>query len=326
MKMRGFKLSFIRYIGRVYLLSIGSFYDLYRTLRYGGWIDRNTLEYKEFMLRKSYHSLEKSITARQFQQGRGISAIESTFAALERFDQESAANSKVYKEAIYSVKNFLSFVNDLDLVKNYENRLLKLFGESQSCNGSENSKPILSFKGWNEFSSAEMFFSSRQSIRSYENKQVNKSEIEKIAKYAGYGPSACNRNSARLICIVNKILINKVLAIQGGAKTFVEDVNTLICVISDQEAFVSGNERYQHWIDGGMFAMSFVYAAHALGYGTCCLNWSKMILDDLNVRKLIDIKKSERIIMFVSIGHPDTTQLSCMSKKKPIQDLVEFYE
>src|SRR3546814_4434684 len=36
----------------------------------------------------------------------------------------------------------------------------------------------------------------------------------------------------------------------------------------------------------GMFSMSLVWALHALGYSSCCLNWSKTPSDDRKIRKM----------------------------------------
>ena len=50
----------------------------------------------------------------------------------------------------------------------------------------------------------------------------------------------------------------------------------LLIIAMDLKAFVPAHERYQHWIDGGMFSMSIIYALHSLGLSSCCLNWSKL--------------------------------------------------
>ena len=58
-----------------------------------------------------------------------------------------------------------------------------------------------------------------------------------------------------------------------------------------------GLERNQGWIDGGMFAMSLIYAFHALGIGTCCLNWAVDSRTDRTLRSVVSMPDHEAVIM-----------------------------
>jgi nitroreductase len=68
------------------------------------------------------------------------------------------------------------------------------------------------------------------------------------------------------------------------------------------KSFLDVEERYQPWIDGGMFAMSLCLALHDLGYGTCCLNWSKGPGTDKEMRSAASIPPSQQIIMLMGVG------------------------
>jgi nitroreductase len=73
--------------------------------------------------------------------------------------------------------------------------------------------------------------------------------------------------------------------------------------VCNRQAWKVYGERNQAWIDGGMFAMSFVLALHSLGLGTCCLNWSVEQKTDIALRAEAAIPDSEVIIMLLAIGH-----------------------
>src|SRR5690606_4137667 len=67
--------------------------------------------------------------------------------------------------------------------------------------------------------------------------------------------------------------------------------------------FLDPGERNQGWVEGGMFAMTFVLALHARGLASCCLNWAKDPESDQRMHALSGIPRSERIIMLLAIDH-----------------------
>src|SRR3546814_8739546 len=76
-------------------------------------------------------------------------------------------------------------------------------------------------------------------------------------------------------CLQSREIIDRALSLQNGNRGFGHEIPCLLILCTDLSAFDTAGERYQHWIDGGMFSMSLVWALHALGYSSCCLNWSK---------------------------------------------------
>src|SRR3546814_1994141 len=77
------------------------------------------------------------------------------------------------------------------------------------------------------------------------------------------------------VCSSDLEIIDRALSLQNGNRGFGHEIPCLLILCTDLSAFDTAGERYQHWIDGGMFSMSLVWALHALGYSSCCLNWSK---------------------------------------------------
>jgi nitroreductase len=61
-------------------------------------------------------------------------------------------------------------------------------------------------------------------------------------------------------------------------------------------------ERNQPWIETGMFAMSLIYALHAMGLGTCCLNWSVEPEKDEALKRDLDLPESFAIGMMIAVG------------------------
>lgn len=170
----------------------------------------------------------------------------------------------------------------------------------------------------------EDFFHLRHSIRQFSSEPIAAHTIETAVRIAQKSPAVCNRQSGKVRAILKKQDISDVLKIQGGARGFYEEVQALFCISVDLSNF-NGAERYQGWIDGGMFAMSFIYGLHTQGLGSCALNWSKTSLQDKEMRKHLSIPENEVIIMFVAAGHLRESFMVAKSSRKYIEDVLHYY-
>jgi nitroreductase len=168
------------------------------------------------------------------------------------------------------------------------------------------------------------FFEQRFSCRQFSSRPITRSEIEVAVSIAQKAPVVCNRQSGRVHVFNEAADIAKVLALQGGARGFGAGVTTLFCLTVDLQNFNGSPERYQGWIDGGLFAMSFLLGLHSQSIGACCLNWSKDPGQDLKMRQLIGLAESESIIMFVAAGHLPDDFVVAKSLRKPVSSVLVF--
>lgn len=167
------------------------------------------------------------------------------------------------------------------------------------------------------------FARSRHSIRNFADEPVDEGLILEAIDIARKTPSVCNRSSGRVYLTFEREDIDTVLSIQSGARGFAETVPGLLIVASDVGAFYSAGERNQSWIDGGLFAMSLVYALHGLGLGTCMLNWSKTPAQDRRLRTAFHIEGNHNIILMIAVGHmPDRVRVAL----SPRADVESFFQ
>lgn len=160
------------------------------------------------------------------------------------------------------------------------------------------------------------FFATRHSIRQFEARPVDLELIERAVRMAQKTPSVCNRQSGRVYVFDNDQLGSAVLECQSGNRGFGHQADKILIVTSDLHAFLSIGERNQCWIDGGMFAMSLIYALHSLGLGTCCLNWSVELEADRRLRETARIAPSENVMMLIAVGHiPEELNVPCSHRK-----------
>jgi nitroreductase len=130
--------------------------------------------------------------------------------------------------------------------------------------------------------------------------------VERAVTLAQKSPSVCNRQAWKVHVITAEDEKRKVLDLQNGSRGFGDQANKVLIVTVELGNFLTVGERNQGWVDGGMFAMSLVYALHSLGLGTCCLNWAVRHERDRQLKHEVDISNSESIIMMIAVGHlPD---------------------
>ena len=166
------------------------------------------------------------------------------------------------------------------------------------------------------------FVASRSSVRSFTDEEVDIELIERAVRMAQKTPSVCNRQSSRIRVLKDPVRKREALRIQGGARGFGEQIDTVLIVTSDISHFQASGERNQGWIDGGLFAMSVIYALHSLGLGTCALNWSKDRLTDREFRAAIGVPDSESIIMLIAVGHLPERFRVAQSPAKPLSEAL----
>jgi nitroreductase len=167
----------------------------------------------------------------------------------------------------------------------------------------------------------ENFFASRYSVRQFSDRSVDLTLIEKAAAMAQKTPSVCNREAGRVAAISDKALMARAFSHQNGNRGFGDQADKLLIVAADQSCFLNVGERYQAWIDGGMYAMSLVYALHSLGLGTCCLNWSVEPDVDRALRADIDLPQQWAIIMMIAVGHLPDRFTVAQSPRRPFSEV-----
>lgn len=307
-----------------YLYDIGRFVK-YATL--GGW--PSTYAQYQSVLTKEYHSIEKALSFRDFRPYSSQRSIKALFAVIDRgvptYGLGSAGNTALHVIAEYiKYHHSLGFNNDYiqDLSNRLENYLL-----ASDKNWIDGGTFEITRKEMLEKSACDLepFLHSRFSVREFSDKSVDISLVKQAVFLAKKTPSVCNRQGWKLHLVTTKPQVEQILGLQGGSRGFSDTVDKLIIVTSVIGAFHETRERNQNWIDGGMFSMSFLYALHSLGVGSCCLNWTVKPALDKKLRKLVPMQKDESVIMLIAVGHyPDVFKV-CQSARKDTEELLEIH-
>ena len=142
----------------------------------------------------------------------------------------------------------------------------------------------------------------RRSVRDFGKDELNEEDVLEAIKIAQKSPSSCNRQAAKTYYIKDKAIVEKVIQLQGGLTSHSVNIEGLVLVTGDSQYMNEPREYNQTYIDGGMFAMSLVYALTYKNIATCTLNTCFNIDKDKKMRELLDIPITEDFICFVAIG------------------------
>lgn len=147
------------------------------------------------------------------------------------------------------------------------------------------------------------FYNSRSSVRSFSESEVTNTEILSAMKIAETTPTACNRQTCRVHIFRNENVMKKILDNQLGGQNWCENAKVLFVITSDNNYFDGGYERFQCFIDGGLYAMNFVMGLHLNHIATCFKMYVREPKRDVEFKKICHIPEYEVPIVLVLAGH-----------------------
>jgi nitroreductase len=173
----------------------------------------------------------------------------------------------------------------------------------------------------------EQAIKTRQSVRSYADKPVEREKISQLLEAARTAPSAGNRQEWRFIVVTDSGK-RKRLAKAATGQTFVGEAPCVLvcCAQTDYHKMRCGQLSYP--IDVAIAIDHITLRAVELGLGTC---WIGAFYED-EVKKLLNIPEDIRVIELLTIGYPrddtvrkksrlDMEKIVCYEewgKKKPL--------
>jgi nitroreductase len=146
----------------------------------------------------------------------------------------------------------------------------------------------------------------RQSVRSYQDRPVEREKIERCIETARLAPSACNSQPWRFV-VVDDPLVRNDLAVKGidplmnfakRAPVFTAMIAVKPRVISQVGSFLKNKPLY--FFDLGIAAAHFCLQATSEGLGTCMVGW----FNERAVRTILKVPGLHRVALLITIGYP----------------------
>lgn len=155
------------------------------------------------------------------------------------------------------------------------------------------------------------FFSTRRSVRLFSSVAISKGEINKALNIASYTPTACNRQTSKVYAFRDKEKIRKILDLQLGDQGWCTNADTLFVITGVATYFGGVYERHQAYIDGGLFAMNFIYGLHLQHIATCFKMFVRNPKVMKDFRKTCNIQENEIPIVLILAGHYSEESSEC---------------
>ena len=137
------------------------------------------------------------------------------------------------------------------------------------------------------------------------------------------------RNS---LCVLNQYIeknskynkkIKKVLSYQNGNRGFGHEIDKLLVILGDLRCMNRDRELYQVFIDGGMYAQAILCSLHYMHIATIPLSGALSNVQERHVRKTLQLRDSDEIIMFIGIGnYPEHCQTTKSTRRSPDIEIV----
>lgn len=280
----------------------GLAYDMLRFARYSGTFTKDSnVGSRKAEITKRYHTIEKGLALPAPRPGFGRQMNIDLSLKVQSAIRAGIRDPEI-DHAVDALAGYAAF-NDENGIANFSE-----LGETLALAASHGIEPrgtptrtpatLAALSGQERLD----FITSRHSVRHFSTADVPDTVLENATRAAQSAPCVCNRQASRVYFAKDPAIKARMLACQNGNRGFGDKTPVVALVTVDLQSFLDASERYQAWIDGGLFTMNLLLGIHAQDYGACCLNWSALPKQDKALRKLGIIPPNETVITMVAIG------------------------
>lgn len=165
----------------------------------------------------------------------------------------------------------------------------------------------------------------RRSVRWYQDKPVDRAQIEQAIRIASLSPSACNRQPFEFHVYDTEDLKNRVGSIPMGIRPFHRQIPVFVVLVGKLSAYLSERDRHVIYIDGGLAAMSFMLALETLGLSSVPINWPDIEEIEQQMDRTLGLAEDERPIMLIGLGYADPEGMIPYSQKKSTDIITRYH-
>ncbi|UVK41242.1 nitroreductase family protein [Mesorhizobium sp. AR10] len=300
-------------------------YDVSNYLRYNG--DSLLVPKKErlyYRIIVDAHSVEKGLSLKDRRPGFGQQKIKRLMKEVSSYDTSFGAFP--LEMAVGALRAYVDFhpqgpeLHFVEEVRQFVERFTKLDGVALT-GGVQSAVPRVEGPALTLLEGLQ----SRHSVRHFDQQLIDRTTLLELVRLAQGAPSQCNRQATRVYVYQGRHQIDRILALQGGARGFSQSISNLVIVTSDTRAWRGSNQRNQIYVDGALFLMHFLLAAEALRLVACPLNLAVDSRVERQIRSVGRIRPGERLIACVALGPMAGAAISfAKSPRRPIDEVVSF--
>lgn len=313
-----------RKIGEVFACANGWCYDAWRFYRYSGVILKGrSRASRAAQITKLYHMIEKGLALPDPRPGFGAWAISGLGIQVRR-SIDAGGHGQEVQLAVDALAGYAEFNERAGVASSPA--VVATIEHAARHNILPRVAPVKPVMPPDPAQGNELIdlIVSRHSVRQFSDAPVPDEVLHNATRAAQAAPCVCNRQASRVYFVRDPKLKQALLACQNGNRGFGDITPVVAVVTTNLDHFLEAPERYQPWIDGGLFTMNLLLGIHAQGYGACCLNWSAQPKQDRQLRRLGLIPDSENIITLIAIGALKPEYVVARSERNAVEDVMRI--
>ena len=155
----------------------------------------------------------------------------------------------------------------------------------------------------------------RQSVRSYQNKEIPEDTLLQVLEAGRLAPSANNKQHWKFIVVKDKNLRKKLVPACKNQE-FVGEAPVVIAGCGTDPDYVMTCGEHSYSIDLAIALDHMSLEAASLGLGTC---WIGAFYQE-QVKEILGVPKGVRIVNLLTLGYPK--ELGVRRGRKPLSEIV----
>lgn len=305
-------------------------YDYYLFSKESTIFKADSLENKQTLLILNYHGIEKGFLNKQIKPRFAKDRIQ----AMHNYLKDPLILKNIDKSQIYVAYKvaceYYEFhkKNEIDIsdyfTEDQYRKYVKLTENIDSHDFLSSTKKISYSDLYRKHNNFDEFSNSRKSIRFFTGEKISIETVKDVIKLANNSPSVCNRQASKVYLLEDKEKIDECLKIQGGFNGYIHHVSQILILTVDRKYFYITGERYQFYIDGGIYLLNLLYSLHYHKIAACPANWAKDFISDRSVRKIVEIPESEQIICMIPIGIATEEITVTLSYRRTVDEVLRI--
>ena len=159
----------------------------------------------------------------------------------------------------------------------------------------------------------------RNSIRSYQQKNIPEDVLNEIFEAARLAPSASNRQPWKFVIVQDKELKEKVMKasqLHHRLQPFIAEASAIIAGCATDVFHIMPNGVPSHYVDLSIALEHISLQAAELGLGTCWIG----AFDQGKLKEILNIPEDITIVCLMTLGYPAGN--SIQRKRKPLEDII----
>jgi nitroreductase len=280
----------------------------------------------DFLLIHNIHSIEKGLCMRPRRDIFGVEYIRETVKAYTDYLalpllQQNADQLKWFRDVL---EEYFSVTGNHTVINAARKEFRQLAGEASDgerhipYERGETGIPPVKHEDFLQLAKR------RRSIRWFLQKPVPRDLLDKAIEITLLSPSACNRQPFEFRIFDDPKWVDRIQQLPSGTKGFGYNFPVICVIVGTLGAYINERDKHAIYVDGGLAAMSFMYALETLGLSSCPLNWPDISFREKGMQKALGLASCERPIVVIAVGYADPKGLIAYSQKKRLEAVRKY--